>query len=88
MYLDMLRKNKFLNDIGSGGTATLNVNTGIFSNIEMIIPEMELLIEFSKLAKPIFDKMYNNTVQIQTLAKTRDTLLPKLMNGTIRVKNE
>ncbi len=88
MYLDMLRKNKFLNDIGSGGTATLNVNTGIFSNIEMIIPEMELLIEFSKLAKPIFDKMYNNTVQIQTLAKTRDTLLPKLMNGTIRVKNQ
>jgi len=86
LYLDMLRKNKFLNDIGSGGTATLNVNTGIFSNIEMIIPEKELLIEFSKLAKPIFDKMYNNTAQIQTLSKTRDTLLPKLMSGQTRVK--
>ena len=34
----------------------------------------------------IFEKIKNNTSQIQTLSKTRDTLLPKLMSGEIRVK--
>lgn len=84
--MEMLRKNKYLNDIGSGGTATLNVNTGIFSNIETLIPENQLLIAFSKIVKSIFDKILNNVSQIQTLSKTRDTLLPKLMSGETRVK--
>ena len=34
----------------------------------------------------IFNKMEINTEQIQSLTKTRDTLLPKLMSGQVRVK--
>ena len=36
--------------------------------------------------KPIDDKIIENTTQIQTLEKMRDTLLPKLMSGKVRVK--
>jgi len=86
LYLEMTRKNKYLNDIGSGGTATLNVNTGIFSNIEIIIPTNNLLVEFSNVVKSIFGKIFNNGNQINTLTKTRDTLLPKLMSGEKRVE--
>jgi len=32
-----------------------------------------------------FKKIQKNAAQIQTLEKTRDALLPKLMNGNIRV---
>lgn len=35
----------------------------------------------------IFDKLLCNYIQIQTLSKLRDTLLPKLMSGEIRVKH-
>jgi type I restriction enzyme S subunit len=31
------------------------------------------------------EKIYNNATQIQTLKQTRDTLLPKLMSGQLRV---
>ncbi len=44
------------------------------------------MVDFDILIAPIFKKIKNNTAQIQTLAKTRDTLLPKLMSGKIRVK--
>jgi len=30
-------------------------------------------------------KLHNNFIQIQTLTKLRDTLLPKLMSGEVRV---
>ncbi len=42
--------------------------------------------DFNNLIKPIFKKIKNNSSQIQTLQKTRDTLLPKLMSGKLRVK--
>ena len=79
--------NKYLHDIGSGGTATLNVNTTSFSNIEIVIPDAKKLYSFSKIANPIFKKVLDNNSQIQSLTKTRDTLLPKLMSGQVRVNN-
>jgi len=74
------------NDLGSGGTATLNVNTSTFSNIELNIPSESKLYEFHTLQNPIFDKILKNNIQIQTLKQTRDTLLPKLMSEQVRVK--
>ena len=78
---------KYLQDIGSGGTATLNVNTTSFSNIEIIIPDTKKLNAYNIIVNPIFDKVFNNYCQIQSLTKTRDTVLPKLMSGQVRVNN-
>lgn len=38
------------------------------------------------LFQPIFNKIYNNTTQIRTLTALRDTLLPKLISGEVRVR--
>ena len=43
--------------------------------------------KFSSLTLPMFDKILNNVLENQTLAELRDTLLPKLMSGEIRVKD-
>jgi type I restriction enzyme S subunit len=37
---------------------------------------------------PIVDKMIGNNNQIRILEKLRDTLLPKLMSGEVRVEYE
>ena len=46
------------------------------------------LINFNIIVTPMFDKIYSNHIQICTLEKLRDTLLPKLMSGEIRVDSE
>jgi len=43
--------------------------------------------KFNDVAKPCFEKIKNNAAQIQNLSKTRDTLLPKLMCGEVRVSS-
>jgi type I restriction enzyme S subunit len=53
--------------------------------IEIIVPDKELLVSFSKTINPIFQKIQTNNSQIQSLSKTRDKLLPKLMSGEVRV---
>lgn len=55
-------------------------------NYVILIPSDSILQSFKEMANPIFDKIDNNNLQIQTLSKTRDELLPKLMRGEIRVK--
>ena len=74
--------------MASGGTATLNLNTGNFSKIPIQCPGDKLLIDFNKKVEPFFDKILFNHSQIRTLEKLRDTLLPKLMSGEVRVEYE
>lgn len=44
--------------------------------------------EFNCLVEPIPPKLHANMLQIRTLEKLRDTLLPKLMSGEVRVQYE
>lgn len=50
------------------------------------VPNYNFSEKASEVFSPILQKIINNAQQIQTLTKTRDTLLPKLMSGQIRVK--
>jgi type I restriction enzyme S subunit len=43
------------------------------------------LQEFNRFLMPIILKTRANQIQIRTLEKLRDTLLPKLMSGEVRV---
>ncbi|MHA1227754.1 MAG: restriction endonuclease subunit S [Candidatus Hodarchaeales archaeon] len=85
LFLHMRRSTDLLTAMASGGTATLNLNTGNFSKIIVNFPRESLLLDFHNLIEPVFNKIFHNQSQIQTLEKLRDTLLPKLMSGNIRV---
>jgi len=51
-----------------------------------IISNQEHINQITENLNPIFTKILDNLFQIQTLARTRDELLPKLMSGEVRVK--
>lgn len=73
--------------IGTGGSATLNINTTTFSNIDIIFPKDSVLENYHNTTSAMFRKLNFNNSQIQTLSILRDALLPKLMKGEVRVKN-
>jgi|CXWL01.1.fsa_nt_gi type I restriction enzyme S subunit len=86
LYLTMKSSSDLLHALASGGTATLNLNTGNFSKITVLFAGDDTIKQFSDLVEPMFCKIYTNQSQIQTLEKLRDSLLPKLMSGGVRVK--
>lgn len=69
------------------GSAQPNISPSQIENIDIICPNEAKLVSFLKISNPIFMKVLDNNNQIQILTKTRDTLLPKLMSGQVRVKN-
>lgn len=44
------------------------------------------LVDFSKVVDPLLEKIDTNKDQVANLTKLRDTLLPKLMSGEVRVE--
>src|SRR3989338_6236342 len=79
MYLTMKEKAEEIKTRGLGGTATLNLNTGDFENIKIILPNKEILTSFHMLVDETFQKILTNEYQIQNLSQIRDSLLPRLM---------
>ena len=50
-----------------------------------IKPSSSILEAFTRQVDPIFEKWYQNLFSSRELTKLRDTLLPKLMSGEIRI---
>lgn len=68
------------------GTAQLNLSPVETANMILSIPSRDLLDKFSEISTPLFEGILRNKKNISTLEKLRDTLLPKLMSGEVRVK--
>ena len=69
------------------GSAVPSMTTDILNNMILNIPPDIILEKFEIETLPLYYKIKSNTIQIRTLTQLRDTLLPKLMSGEVRVKN-
>ena len=84
-YLFFLIKSLKIEFINNAiGSAQQNISQVLIKNTDIIYSEL-LISKFHSVSKPLMDKVLLNVEQIQTLKQTRDTLLPKLMSGQLRV---
>lgn len=78
---------EFLHSVAEGSTSTYpSLKPSDIARIEFQLPPSEKLDAFAKLANDSWAKIDHNHAQIRTLEKLRDTLLPKLMSGEVRVR--
>ena len=70
----------------NAGSAVPTLNRNHIHSLSSIIPSKSIIQEFENLINAMFRKRYQNHKKSRTLANIRDTLLPKLMSGEIRVK--
>ena len=85
----LFKTNEFINHIYgiSDGTAVqLNMKLGDLLSYDLKIPPIGFIDKFVKIVSEWDDKILSNQQQVQTLTQLRDTLLPKLMSGEVRVK--
>jgi len=87
LYFSMKMKYKLLHDLASGGSTTLNLNTGNFSKIKTLLPKESALNAYQRYALPLLTTIYENVCQNHALSDTRNTLLPKLLAGHLPITN-
>lgn len=69
----------------SNGSTVLHLSKSAIPSYEFFLPPKEKIIGFTNLTKALLSKKFENIVQARILEKMRDTLLPKLMSGEVRV---
>jgi len=70
----------------ANGTTVLHLSKNALPEYEFILPPSPIIEKYSELVEPIFKQIDLNENQSNLLFKIRDTLLPKLVSGEIRVK--
>ena len=68
------------------GSVFDTITTSTFANSKVVLPPVSLLKAFDEKVSPMFQRILGNTEEIQTLASLRDSLLPKLISGELRLK--
>jgi type I restriction enzyme S subunit len=67
------------------GAAYPAVRADTFETAKILYPDNSILMAFSHLIDPLRARITQNQRQNRTLAALRDTLLPKLMSGELKV---
>lgn len=78
---------KLIKQLASGSTFP-ELSKSDFRKFVFLVPHSKCIRDYDRTVISSFQKIENNTRQIQTLTKTRDVLLPKLMSGKLRVGDD
>ena len=84
-YFKMKSLMEEIKQFNDTGTVFGSISKGDFETFDILLPPDDLVDRFQIEVKPIDDKVISNTTQIRALEKLRDTLLPKLMSGKVKV---
>lgn len=69
------------------GSVFDTITTNTFRDLKIAMPHENTIINFESIVAPYFNKIVLNKEQVHLLEKLRDTLLPKLMSGEVRVES-
>ena len=84
IYAYLFLANKDLASMNAG-SAVPSMTTDILNNMPIIAPPTEVLKQFNNICNVYFSRIHQNNIENANLAKQRDTLLPKLMSGGLKI---
>ena len=77
--------NEFISISSSHATTMGHIKRGDINNAIVIVPPVNKIRQFSSVMTPLIEKIISNNKQLLLLVNLRDTLLPKLISGEVRV---
>ncbi|AXJ70658.1 restriction endonuclease subunit S [Mycoplasma bovis] len=86
-YIYFALEELFRNASFKTGNVFANLNKTEFSEILILKPSDELLLEFNKTTSILFKKIRSNSFENDTLYSIREKLLPLLMNGQVTIED-
>jgi type I restriction enzyme S subunit len=75
-------------DSASTGTKMPRTNWSDVTKYEVVLPPVSLAKKYNEIFLPMAEKIASNILESRTLASLRDSLLPKLMKGELRVSKK
>lgn len=85
---EYLNSSEFLFKLESMASGSVQKNFGPMhlKQMKLICPPIDLLSHYEAICRPLFEKIVENRAKIATLSSIRDTLLPRLISGQLRLQ--
>ena len=84
IYTYLFLANKDLASMNAG-SAVPSMTTDILNNMPITAPPAEVLKQFNNICDVYFSRINQNNIENANLSNQRDTLLPKLMSGELKI---
>lgn len=81
----MARKQPEIEAMGEGSTGQTELSRGKLGNLPIMVPTLQVLAAFDSVVGPLKSRVAVNQQAAQHLAGLRDTLLPRLISGQLRL---
>lgn len=85
LFLRLQEAKQTLENLGSTGATMGNVNKAKFEAMEIISPSAGVIVNYHRLVQPMFSEILTLSRQIQNLRRTRELLLPRLIEGSLEL---
>ena len=84
-YLYLYLRSFDYGNLGSTSSIATAINSKIIKSMPVLVPNAGALKAFEEVARFWFSSICENISQTETLTKLRETLLPKLLSGQLRI---
>lgn len=81
----MMRKQPDIEAMGEGSTGQTELSRFKLADVLVLVPPEDVLVAFDQFVIPMKHRVSLNESGIQNMAKLRDTLLPRLISGQLRL---
>lgn len=87
LFFNLSGRYEELRQISDSHSSRGSLTTKLLNNLDIIIPSLELVSKFSQFTEAVVGQIQQNLLQSSMLTELRDTLLPKLISGELRINN-
>lgn len=87
LFFDLQRRYEQFRQISDSHSSRGSLTTKLLSDLNLVVPPLRVVLAFDGIAQPIVQQIGANLRQSNTLSDLRDTLLPKLLSGDVRVRD-
>ena len=84
-FLYLYLKQYEYSNLGSTSSIATAVNSKTIKSMKLLNPTSDVIHSFSEITRPIFEQIRLFLAESHRLSQLRDTLLPKLMSGEIKL---
>jgi type I restriction enzyme S subunit len=70
----------------ANGSTFLEISKANFRPIPVVAPPAQVMLAFEKQARPLYQRIFASARESQSLAALRDSLLPRLISGELRMR--
>jgi len=71
----------------ANGSTFMEISKAAFRPLKVVVPPIPVIQAFDNVARGLYERMVCNVQHVGTLTELRDTLLPHLMSGKLRISS-